>query len=61
MKQKLKKRGDPFSLKLDMAARRRKETTLTIRQIANRPHAGSWKHRNAKLHRWRKANEKDPN
>ncbi len=56
--QELKRKGDPS--KLALAARRRKETTLTIRPIANRLHAGSWKHLNAKLHRWRKANEKHP-
>ena len=56
--QELKREGDPS--KLALAARRRKETTLTIRPIANRLHAGGWKHLNAKLHRWRKANEKDP-
>jgi len=51
-------KGDPS--KLVMAARLRRETTLTIRPIAKRLHAGSWKHLNAKLHCWRKANEKDP-
>ena len=50
-------KGDPS--KLALAARLRKGTTLTIRQIAYRLHAGSWKHLNAKLHHWRKANEKD--
>jgi hypothetical protein len=47
--QELKRKGDPS--KLALAARRRKETTLTIRPIANRLHAGGWKHLNAKLHR----------
>ena len=56
--QELQRKGDPS--KLALAARLRKETTLTIRPIAYRLHAGSWKHLNAKLHRWRKANEKDP-
>jgi len=56
--QELKRKGDPS--KLALAAPLRKETTLTIRPIANRLHAGSWKHLNAKLHRGRKANEKDP-
>jgi phenylalanyl-tRNA synthetase alpha subunit len=56
--QELKREGDPS--KLALAARLRKETTLSIRPLANRPHAGSWKHLNAKLHRGRKANEKDP-
>ena len=55
--QELKREGDPS--KLALAARLRQETTLTIRPIANRLHAGSWKHLNAKLHRWRKANEND--
>src|SRR5713226_8430914 len=40
--QELKREGAPS--KLALAARRRRETTLTIRQIANRLHAGSWKH-----------------
>src|SRR6266705_3997924 len=51
-------KGDPS--KLAVAARLPRETTLTIRQMANRLHAGSWKHLNAKLHHWRKAKEKDP-
>ncbi|SRR5258708_6878119 len=53
-----KRKGDPS--KLALAAPLCKETMLTIRPIANRLHAGSWKHLNAKLHRGRKANEKDP-
>jgi len=56
--QELKRKGDPS--KLALAARLRKETMLTIRPIANRLHAGSWKHVNAKLNRGRNANEKDP-
>jgi len=56
--QELKRKGDPS--KLALAARLRKETMLTIRPIANRLHAGSWKHVNAKLNGGRNANEKDP-
>jgi hypothetical protein len=44
-----------------LAARLRRETTLPLRWVALRLHQGSWKSINAKLHRWKKANEKDPN
>src|SRR5260221_2429567 len=47
--QELKRKGDPS--KLALAAPLREETTLTIRPIAHRLHAGRWKHLNAKLHR----------
>jgi REP element-mobilizing transposase RayT len=43
--------------KLALAARLRRETTLTLPCIADRLHMGSWKSLNAKLHRWRKMNE----
>ena len=48
-------KSDPA--KLALAARLRRETTLTLPWIATRLHAGTWKSLNAKLHRWRKANE----
>jgi hypothetical protein len=38
--------------KLAMAARLRRETTLTIPLIAKRLNMGSWKSFSAKLHRW---------
>jgi hypothetical protein len=40
-----------------MAGRLRRETTLTLPWIAARLHMGTWKSLNAKLYRWRKANE----
>ena len=43
--------------KLALAARLRRETTLTLPWISARLHMGTWKSLNAKLHRWRKANE----
>ena len=45
-------KGDPA--KLALAARLREETTLTIRQIAQRLHMGSWKSLNNKLYFLRK-------
>ena len=44
--------------KLALAARVRRETTLTIREIAGRLNLGSWKSFAVKLHRWRKTHEK---
>jgi hypothetical protein len=44
-------------VKLALAARVRRETTLTLPWIAARLPLGTWKSFNAKLHRWRKANE----
>src|ERR1035437_9664968 len=41
----------PFSVKLAIAARLRRETTLPLRWIAGRLHLGSGKSLNAKLHR----------
>jgi hypothetical protein len=49
-------KSDP--LKLALAARLRRETTQTLPWIALRLHMGTWKSLNAKLHRWRKANER---
>jgi putative transposase len=43
--------------KLALAARLRRETTLKLPWISARLHMGTWKSLNAKLHRWRKANE----
>jgi putative transposase len=43
--------------KLAVAARLRRETTLTLPEIAVRLHLGSWKSFSAKLHRWKKARE----
>ncbi len=43
--------------KLALAARLRRETTLTLRWIAARLHLGTWKSLNAKLHRWRKTHQ----
>ena len=48
-------KGDPA--KLAMAGRLRRETTLALPRSAARLHSGAWKSRNAKLYRWRKANE----
>ena len=48
-------KSDPS--KLALAARLRRETTLTLPWIAARLHMGTWKSLNAKLHRWRKASE----
>ena len=48
-------KGDPG--KLAIAARLRRETTLTLPWIAARLQAGTWKSLNAKLHRWRTINE----
>ncbi len=45
-------KGDPA--KLALAARLRRETTLTVRQIAERLHMGSWKSLNNKLYLRRK-------
>ena len=43
--------------KMALAARLRRETTLTIGQIAERLHMGSRKSLGPKLHAWRKSNE----
>jgi len=57
----LRQRAKSDPGKLAIAARLRRETTLTLRWIAARLHAGSWKSLNAKLHRWRKINEPPEN
>jgi putative transposase len=46
-------KSDP--VKLAIAARLRRETTLPLKWIAGRLHLGSWKSLNPKLHRWMKA------
>jgi REP element-mobilizing transposase RayT/DNA-binding transcriptional regulator YiaG len=53
---KERRKGDPA--KLALAARLRRETTLTMRQIAARLHMGSWKSLNNKLRRWKQEHEK---
>ena len=47
--------------KPSIAARLRRETTLTLPRIAARLEMGSWKSLNTKLHRWRKINESHEN
>jgi hypothetical protein len=49
-------KGDP--IKMALAARLRRESTLTVAEIAQRLCMGSRKSLNGKLHRWRKLNEK---
>ncbi|MGD1083368.1 MAG: hypothetical protein ABSA47_01305 [Verrucomicrobiota bacterium] len=44
---------------LALASRLRRETTLTIAEIAERLHMGSRKTLSSKLHHWRKAHEKE--
>ena len=51
------KTGFMFISELALAARLRRETTLTLPEIAARLQMGSWKSFRAKLHRWRKAHE----
>jgi hypothetical protein len=43
-----RRKNDPA--KLEVAMRLRRETTLTIRQMAQRLHMGSWKSLNNKLY-----------
>jgi REP element-mobilizing transposase RayT len=50
-----RRKGDPA--KLAIAARLRRETTLTLSWIAARLHGGTCKSFNAMLHRWRKEHE----
>ena len=49
-------KNDP--VKLALAARVRRETTVTLRWLAVRLHLGSWKSFNANLYRWRRAQAK---
>lgn len=53
----LSKRLKSDSAKLALAARLRRQTTVTIPWIAARLHAGTWKSLNANLYRWKKTNE----
>ncbi|MBU6400742.1 MAG: transposase [Verrucomicrobia bacterium] len=55
----LNERAKSDPAKLALAARVRRETTLTIRWIAGRLHLGSWKSLNAKLHRWKRTGERN--
>ncbi len=48
-------KSDPF--KLAVAARLRRETTLTLKEIAARVHLGTSKSANARLHQWMKGHE----
>jgi hypothetical protein len=50
-----RRKGDPA--KVELAARLRRETTLTIRQIAQRPHMGAWQSLNNKLYRLNQGKE----
>jgi hypothetical protein len=47
--------------KLDLAARLRRKTTVTLGWIAARLSAGSWKSLAAKLHHWRKTHDSPDN
>ena len=53
----LKQRAKSDPEKLALAARLRRETTLTMAQVAARLHLGSWKSFAAKLRRWKKTYE----
>lgn len=55
---KVRRKNDPQ--KLALAARLRRETTLTIRQIAQRLQMGSWKSLNNQLYLRSKAASKEP-
>ncbi|MHB8522793.1 MAG: transposase [Limisphaerales bacterium] len=55
----LRERAKSDPAKLALAARVRRETTLTIRWIAGRLHLGSWKSLNAKLHRGKGTGERN--
>ena len=55
----LAERAKSEPAKLAIAARLRRETTVTLPWISHRLHAGTWKSLNAKLHRWRKVQEKE--
>ena len=50
-----RRKSDP--LKLAVAARLRRETTLTLKEIAGRVHLGTSKSANARLHQWMKAHD----
>ena len=52
-----RRKSDPG--KLAIASRLRRETTLTMGQVAAQLQMGSWKSLKAKLYVWRKANERE--
>jgi len=54
----LKERAKSDPAKLVLAARVRRETTMTMRWLAVRLPLGSWKSFAAKLHRWKNIHEK---
>ncbi len=56
----LKEQAKSHPVKLALAMRLRRETTLTIRQIAKRLHMGSWKSLNNKLYLAGKAKGEKP-
>src|SRR5260370_998246 len=56
----LKARAKSDPAKLALAARVRRETTLTLGWMAERLHLGTRKSFSAKLHRWRKVRERAP-
>jgi hypothetical protein len=53
-----KERPKNDAAKMPQATRLRRETTLTISEIAQRLHMGSRKSLSSQLHQWRKTNEK---
>jgi hypothetical protein len=53
----LEERAKSDAEKLAMAARLRRETTLTIPAIAARLHMGGWKSFAAKQHRWKRTHQ----
>jgi hypothetical protein len=57
----LKQRPKRDPSKLAVAARLRRETTLTLSAIAVRLHLGSWKTFKAKLDRWRQSKQTPAN
>jgi len=50
-----RRKSDPA--KIDLAARLRRDTTLTITEIARRLSMGSRKSLGSKLHQWKKSHE----
>ena len=55
----LREQPKSTSGKLAIAARLKRETTLTLPAIAKRLDLGSWKSASSKIHHWRKSNEVD--
>jgi len=56
--EELRRRPKSDAAKMAVAARLRRETTLTLGEIARRLHMGSRKSMSSKLHQWRKTHEK---